>query len=92
MKLSQKEAVFTSEVATRFELYNSLFLTLPFYKIKDKHLTLFNSMNLMLNSLHQAVLLTALLAFMWSLGSGQYEDLDGAAERILHQEGDAPPD
>lgn len=25
----------------------------------------------------------ALAAFLWSLGSGQYEDLDGAAERIL---------
>lgn len=25
----------------------------------------------------------ALAAFMWSLRSGQYEDLDGAAERIL---------
>ncbi len=24
-----------------------------------------------------------LLAFLWSLKSGQYEDLDGAAERIL---------
>ena len=24
-----------------------------------------------------------LLAFMWSLNSGQYEDLDGAATRIL---------
>ena len=24
-----------------------------------------------------------LAAFMWSLKSGQYEDLDGAAERIL---------
>ena len=24
-----------------------------------------------------------LVAFMWSLRSGQYEDLDGAAERIL---------
>jgi phosphoenolpyruvate carboxylase len=34
MKLSQKEAVFTSEVVTRFELYNSLFLTLPFYEVK----------------------------------------------------------
>ncbi len=34
MKLSQKEAVFASEVLTRFELYNSLFLTLPFYKVK----------------------------------------------------------
>ena len=25
----------------------------------------------------------ALAAFMWALRSGQYEDLDGAAERIL---------
>lgn len=31
----QKEAVFNNEVVSRFELYNSLFLTLPFYKIKD---------------------------------------------------------
>jgi cbb3-type cytochrome oxidase maturation protein len=34
--------------------------------------------------------ITALAAFMWSLGSGQYDDLDGAAERILHDEIDAP--
>lgn len=27
-----------------------------------------------------------LLAFVWSLRSGQYEDLDGAAQRILHEE------
>ena len=27
--------------------------------------------------------LAGLVAFMWSLRSGQYEDLDGAAERIL---------
>ncbi len=26
---------------------------------------------------------SALAAFLWSLKSGQYEDLDGAAERIL---------
>ena len=25
----------------------------------------------------------ALLAFFWSVKSGQYEDLDGAAERVL---------
>lgn len=31
-----------------------------------------------------------LAAFLWSLGSGQYEDLDGAAERILFEEEDAP--
>lgn len=29
-------------------------------------------------------------AFMWALGSGQYEDLDGAAERILFDEDDRP--
>jgi cbb3-type cytochrome oxidase maturation protein len=28
----------------------------------------------------------ALLAFLWALRSGQYEDLDGAAERILVDE------
>jgi cbb3-type cytochrome oxidase maturation protein len=28
----------------------------------------------------------ALYAFLWSLRSGQYEDLDGAAERILLDE------
>lgn len=27
--------------------------------------------------------LTGLVAFLWALRSGQYEDLDGAAERIL---------
>ena len=31
-----------------------------------------------------------LAAFMWSLKSGQYEDLDGAAERILSNEDDKP--
>jgi cbb3-type cytochrome oxidase maturation protein len=34
--------------------------------------------------------LTALAAFMWSLKSGQYDDLEGAAERILHEGTDAP--
>ena len=34
-----------------------------------------------------------LLAFLWSLKTGQYDDLDGAAERILHDddEDDASP-
>jgi phosphoenolpyruvate carboxylase len=32
---SHRETIFTNEVIARFELYNSLFLTLPFYKIKD---------------------------------------------------------
>ena len=27
-----------------------------------------------------------LAAFIWSLNSGQYEDLDGAAERILYDD------
>ena len=27
-----------------------------------------------------------LAAFVWSLRSGQYDDLDGAAERILHED------
>jgi cbb3-type cytochrome oxidase maturation protein len=33
---------------------------------------------------------TALAAFMWSFKNGQYDDLEGAAERILHEETDAP--
>jgi cbb3-type cytochrome oxidase maturation protein len=36
--------------------------------------------------------LLGLVAFLWALRSGQYEDLDGAAERILFDdEDDAPP-
>ena len=31
LKLSQRETAFNNEVVTRFELYNSLFQTLPFY-------------------------------------------------------------
>lgn len=31
-----------------------------------------------------------LAAFLWSLRSGQYDDLDGAAERILFDENDRP--
>jgi cbb3-type cytochrome oxidase maturation protein len=32
-----------------------------------------------------------LLAFLWSMKSGQLEDLDGAAERVLlHETADAP--
>lgn len=34
--------------------------------------------------------LVGLLAFLWSMKSGQLEDLDGAAERVLHQGTDAP--
>lgn len=32
--------------------------------------------------------LLALVAFLWALRSGQYEDLDGASERIFEE--DAP--
>jgi cbb3-type cytochrome oxidase maturation protein len=32
--------------------------------------------------------LIGLAAFLWSLRSGQYEDLDGAAERILYDDAD----
>lgn len=35
LKLSQRETAFHIEVVTRFELYNSLFQTLPFYQVKD---------------------------------------------------------
>jgi cbb3-type cytochrome oxidase maturation protein len=40
-----------------------------------------------------------LVVFLWTLRTGQYDDLDGAAERILYDEdepiispSDAPPD
>ena len=35
--------------------------------------------------------LAGLAAFFWSLRSGQYEDLSGAAERILLDADDRPP-
>ncbi|MEN2980576.1 cbb3-type cytochrome oxidase assembly protein CcoS [Tistrella bauzanensis] len=34
--------------------------------------------------------LGALAAFMWSLKSGQYDDMDGAAHRILMDDDDMP--
>jgi cbb3-type cytochrome oxidase maturation protein len=34
--------------------------------------------------------LAGLLAFLWSMKSGQLEDLDGAAERVLFQGQDTP--
>ena len=34
--------------------------------------------------------LIGLVAFLWSLNSGQYEDLDGAAERILGEDTETP--
>jgi cbb3-type cytochrome oxidase maturation protein len=30
-------------------------------------------------------------AFLWSLRNGQYEDLDGAAERVLLDDDEGPP-
>ncbi|HEY0896958.1 MAG TPA: phosphoenolpyruvate carboxylase [Sphingobacteriaceae bacterium] len=35
MKSTQKEAIFSNEVLLRFDLYNSLFQTLPFYKVRQ---------------------------------------------------------
>ncbi|MBY0429669.1 MAG: cbb3-type cytochrome oxidase assembly protein CcoS [Rhodospirillales bacterium] len=32
-----------------------------------------------------------LAAFLWSLRSGQFDDLDGAAHRILFDEDESPP-
>jgi len=32
-----------------------------------------------------------LLAFLWALKSGQFDDLDGAAHRILFEDDDSPP-
>src|SRR3546814_20413189 len=34
MKVEKQASIYQNEVLTRFELYNSLFLTLPFYRIK----------------------------------------------------------
>src|SRR5690606_19581782 len=34
MRLSQKKAAFQNEVLTRFDLFKSLFLTLPFRRVK----------------------------------------------------------
>ena len=35
--------------------------------------------------------LAGLAAFFWAMRSGQFEDLDGAALRILIDDDDAPP-
>ena len=35
--------------------------------------------------------LVGLAAFVWSLKSGQYDDLDGAAQRILFDDEENPP-
>lgn len=34
--------------------------------------------------------IVGLLAFLWSMRSGQYDDLDGAAERVLLGQDDRP--
>lgn len=34
----------------------------------------------------------ALAAFIWTLKSGQYDDLDGAAQRVLLQDDEDEPD
>lgn len=39
-RLDSKETVFKNEVKTKFDLYNSLFLTLPFYQVKNTGLAL----------------------------------------------------
>jgi len=35
--------------------------------------------------------LLGLVGFLWSLRSGQFDDMDGAAQRILFDDDDAPP-
>ena len=35
--------------------------------------------------------LVGLAAFLWALRSGQFEDLDGAARRILFDDDEEPP-
>ncbi len=35
--------------------------------------------------------LTGLVGFLWALKSGQFDDLDGAAHRILFDDDDMPP-
>ncbi len=35
--------------------------------------------------------LLGLAAFLWALKSGQFDDLDGAAHRILFEDNDPPP-
>ena len=32
----------------------------------------------------------ALMTFMWTLRSGQYDDLEGASQRILEEDSDRP--
>ena len=50
------------------------------------------SMNYLLVLIPLAILMgfVGLVAFLWSLRSGQYEDLEGAAERIFLDDDDRP--
>lgn len=50
-------------------------------------------MNVLLYLIPVALLLggAGLVAFLWSLNSGQYEDLDGAAHRVLDDANDDVP-
>lgn len=50
-------------------------------------------MNILLLLIPAALLLgfAGLAAFIWALRSGQFEDLDGAAVRILDDDGDTAP-
>ncbi|MBA2919967.1 cbb3-type cytochrome oxidase assembly protein CcoS [Sphingomonas sp. MAH-20] len=36
--------------------------------------------------------LSGLVAFFWALGSGQFDDMEGAALRILVDDAPAPPE
>jgi len=49
-------------------------------------------MDILLYLIPVALLLggAALVAFLWSLKSGQFEDMEGAANRILFDDDDAP--
>lgn len=49
-------------------------------------------MNVLLYLIPAAIFLglLGLAAFLWSLRSGQFDDLDGAAERILYDEEERP--
>lgn len=51
-------------------------------------------MNIILVLIPIALLLggIGLAAFLWALKSGQFDDLDGAAERVLLDDDDKPAD
>lgn len=51
-------------------------------------------MNVLVYLIPVSIILGAagLAAFLWSFKSGQYQDLDGAAQRVLFDDEDAPDD